>query len=557
MKAPLPRRTPMRAFYRLFCFLVVVLGLLLPTGLLAQGAYRAQVRGQVTDQSGAIVVNATVTITNVGTNIAQTSHSDDHGEYFFTGLSPANYSVRVQMPGFRVMEKTNVVLQVDQQTTVDFVLQPLSVNETMEVTTTAPLLDTESATLGTDISSEYVHELPLANRSFFGLTFLAAGVTEVSGAGTNDNYPSGTNFTSNGQRNATAEIRLDGALISAPEQGEGGNSNVYYEPLVEGMQEMKVQNNSFSAEFGNNGGTVVNMVMKSGTDKFHGSGWYFLQRAQLNARDFFNPANIGPKPDSKRDQGGFSLGGPIIKNRTFFFVDFEKVASSSASSGVATVPTLAERQGDFSADMNPDTLLPQNIYDPTAQGCGNPCGTRPQVQYNGQLNVIPPSEQDPIGMAVLNLYPKPSNTNEFNNYNYTTLASAPDYQFDIKIDHQINDRNRISGRYSRGWNNYTTPLTLGDGVDNDGIKSGVTVAQNASLEYTWTINPRTIWTSHVGVDRVHELSVPSIPTISSFNASLPTGVQGLPSVFQTANGINKMPRSLKQGKLPCRKLEDQ
>ena len=539
------RRNP-----RWLCFLTVAFGMLLvPATLFAQGSYRAQVRGTVTDQSGAIVVNATVTITNVGTNIAQTSHSDDHGQYFFTGLSPATYSVRAQVSGFRVVEKTNVVLQVDQQTTVDFVLHPLSVNETMEVSTTAPLLDTESATLGTDISSEYVHELPLANRSFFGLTFLSAGVTEVAGSGTGDNYPSGTNFTSNGQRNATAEIRLDGSLLSAPEQGEGGNSNVYYEPLVEGMQEMKVQNNSFSAEFGNNGGTVVNMVMKSGTDQFHGSGWYFLQRAQLNARDFFNPAP-NPKPDSKRDQGGFSLGGPIIKNRTFFFVDFEKVASSSAQSGVVTVPTLAERQGDFSGTQNP-------IYDPTALGCGNPCVNRPQVQYNGQLNVIPPSELNPIGLAVLNLYPKPSNANEFNNYNYSTLASNPDYQFDIKIDHQINDKNRINGRYSRGWSNGTTPLTLGDGFDNDGIKSAVTVAQNASFEYTRTINPRIIWTSHVAVDRVHEKSVPSIPTISSFNASLPAGVQGLPSVFQQANGIDKMPAFQMQGNLGWANLYDQ
>ena len=521
-----------------------------------QGSYAAQVRGRVTDQSGAIVVNATVTITNVGTNIAQTSHSDDHGDYFFTGLRPAVYSVKAQMSGFRITEKTNVVLQVDQQTTVDFELHPLSVNETMEVTTTAPLLDTESATLGTEVSSEYVHELPLANRSFFGLTFLAAGVTEVAGSGTSDNYPSGTNFTSNGQRNATAEIRLDGSLISAPEQGEGGNSNVYYEPLVEGMQEMKVQNNSFSAEFGNNGGTVVNMVMKSGTNRFHGSGWYFLQRADLNARDFFNPAP-NPKPNSKRDQGGFSLGGPIIKDRTFFFVDFEKVASSGSQSGIVTVPTLAERQGDFSADMIPGTNLPLNIYDPTAQGCGNPCVTRPQVQYNGKLNVIPPSERDAIGLAVLNLYPKPSNANEFNNYNFSTLGSAPSYQFDIKIDHQFNDRNRINGRYSRGWSNFTTPLTLGDGFDNDGIKSGVTVAQNAGLEYTRTINPRIIWTSHVGVDRVHELSVPGIPTISSFNASLPAGTPGLPSVFQQANGIDKMPTFLMQGNLPWTNLYDQ
>jgi len=534
----------------IFLPLFAGMGLLGSTAAYGQGSYAAQIRGVVTDQSGAVVGNATITITNDGTNIAQTAHSDEHGQYFLSGLRPSVYTIKAQGTGFQIAEKTNVVLQVDQQTTVDFVLHPLGVSQKLEVTATAPLLDTESATLGTDISSEYVHELPLVNRSFFGLTFLAAGVTEVAGSGTNDNYPSGTNFTSNGQRNATAEIRLDGALLSAPEQGEGGNSNVYYEPLVEGMQEMKVQNNSFSAEFGNNGGTVVNMVMKSGTDAFHGSGWYFLQRAQLDARDFFNPANIGPKPDSRRDQGGFSLGGPIRKNRTFFFVDFEKVASSSAQSGVVTVPTLAERQGDFSAAANA-------IYDPTAQACGNPCVTRPQVQSNGQLNVIPTSEQDPIGMAVLNLYPKPNLAGEFNNYNYTTLANAPDYQFDIKIDHQINDSNRINGRYSRGWNNYTTPLTLGDGFDNDGIASGVTVAQNFSLEYTRTINPKIVWTSHAGIDRVHELSLPGIPTISSFNASLPTGVQGLPSVFQTANGIDKMPTFLMQGSSPWSNLYDQ
>ena len=534
-------------------FFVLGTALLVATAAFGQGSYQAQVRGGVTDPSGAVVVNAKVTITNDATNISQTAQTDDHGQFFFTGLRPAVYTVRVEASGFRVSERKNVVLQVDQQTSVDFAMHPVSVNETMEVSAAAPLLDTESATLGTDISSEYVHELPLANRNFFGLTFLAAGVTEVAGSGTNDNYPSGTNFTSNGQRNATAEIRLDGALISAPEQGEGGNSNVYYEPLVEGMQEMKVQNNSFSAEFGNNGGTVVNMVMKSGTDAFHGSGWYFLQRAGLDARDFFNPANIGPKPDSKRDQGGFSLGGPIRKNRTFFFVDFEKVRSSSASSGVVTVPTMAERQGDFSATATP-------IYDPKQPlvACPPPATPgsmcRPLVQGGG---VIPTAEQDPIGLAVLNLYPTPSNGNEFNNYNYTTLANGPDYQFDIKIDHQINDKNRISGRYSRGWSNGTTPLTLGDGFDNDGIKSGVTVAQNASLEYTWTINPRIIWTSHVGVDRVHELSIPSIPTISSFNASLPAGVQGLSSVYQDANGIDKMPTFLMQGNSPWANLYDQ
>jgi hypothetical protein len=517
---------------------------------MAQGSYRSQLRGVVSDAAGAVLPNATVTITDSGTNIATHTVTDGKGEYVFTGLRPSTYSVKAESKGFRTSERTNVVFAVDQETTLNFTLSPARVNESIEVTTTAPLLDTESATLGTNISSEYVHELPLINRSFFGLTFLAAGVTEVAGSGTTDNYPSGTNFTSNGQRNATAEIRLDGALISAPEQGEGGNSNVYYEPLVEGMQEMNVENNSFSAEFGNNGGTVVNMVMKSGTDQFHGSGWYFLQRPQMDARDFFNP-EPNPKPDSRRDQGGFSLGGPIRKNRTFFFVDFEKVKSSGAASGVATVPTLGERQGNFSGTLN-------NIYDPTAQGCGNPCITRPQVQYNGQLNVIPPGEQDAIGMAVLNLYPKPSNANEFNNYNWTVTANAPDYQYDVKIDHQLNDKNHINGRYSRDWSNFTTPTILGDGFDNnDGIASTVTVAQNGSFEYSRTINPRIIWTSHVGVDRVHELSLPGIPTISSFNASLPAGTPGLPSVFEQANGIDHMPTFLMQGNLPWNNLYDQ
>ena len=551
----------MRPTGRLFCCISVAL-LSFATFAGAQGSYRAQLRGIVSDATGAVVHNATVTITDTGTNIASVGHTDNKGEYFFTGLRPSTYSVKAELKGFRTTEKTGVVLAVDQEASLNFTLTPASVSENVIVTTTAPLLDTDNATLGTDITHEYINEIPLMGRDYFGLTFLAAGVTEVAGSGTADNYPSGTNFTSNGQRNATAEIRLDGALISAPEQGEGGNSNVYYEPLVDSVQEFKVQNNSFSAEFGNNGGTVVNMVLKGGTNAFHGTGWYFLQRPQMDARDFFNPkyplgdSIPNPKPDSKRDQGGFSLGGPIVKNKTFFFVDFEKVRSIGASSGVVTVPTVAERQGNFSG-------LTNNIYDPT-MNCGTALNVvRPQVGLNcsgqqiGPLNQIPAGEQNAIGMAVLSLYPQPTNSNEFYNYNYTTIANAPDYQFDVKLDHQINDKNRVSGRYSRSWSNYTTPLTLGDGFDNDGIASGITVAQNGSVEYSWTVNPRIILTSHAAVDRVHELSLPGIPTISGFNASLPAGTPGLSPLFEQANGIDEMPTFTMQGNLPWTDLYDQ
>ncbi|HTU42704.1 MAG TPA: carboxypeptidase-like regulatory domain-containing protein [Candidatus Aquilonibacter sp.] len=525
----------MRLHRRLLpCFLSITFFVALTCGVSsAQGSYRAQLRGVVSDASGAVVANATVTIRDVGTNIASTAHTDDKGSYFFTGLRPSTYAVRADAPGFRAAERTNVVLGVDQESSLNFRLQLAGVSSTVEVTTTAPLLDTGNASLGTDVTNKYVVELPLVNRDFFGLTFLAGGVTEAAGSGTQDNYPSGTNFVSNGQRNATAEIRLDGAPLSAPEQGEGGNSNVYYEPLVEGVQEFKVQNNSFSAEFGNNGGTVVNMVMKSGTNSFHGSAWYFLQRSELDARDFFNPAP-NAKPQSARDQGGFSIGGPIRRNKTFFFADFEKVRSDTAFNGVATVPTAAERAGNFSATST-------SIYDPTLPLVACASGLcRPQVPGN----IIPRGEIDPIGKAILNLYPQQNLPGEINNYLFSGTAHAPDYQFDIKIDHQINDKNHLSARYSRGSSNYYTPMIFGDGFDNngsgDGIAGSPTLAQNGSFEYSRTINPRIVWTSHFAIDRVHELETSGIPTISSFNASLPAGVQ-LSPIFEEANGIDRMP----------------
>jgi Carboxypeptidase regulatory-like domain/TonB dependent receptor len=527
------------SFILLACFFGSV-----ATLVFAQGSYRAQLRGTVTDATGAVVANATVTITDAGTNISSTAHTDEKGGYFFTGLRPSTYSVKVEKPGFRMAERTGLVLAVDQESTLNVTIAPAGVNEKIEVTTTAPLLDTESSTLGTDVTNEYVKDLPLQNRSFFGLTFLSGGVTEVAGSGTQDNYPAGTNFVSNGQRNATAEVRLDGALISAPEQGEGATSNVYYEPSVEIIQEFKVQNNSFSAEFGNNGGTVVNMVLKSGTNDFHGSGWYFMQRAGTDARDFFNP-EPGGKPNHARDQYGFSLGGPLRKNRTFFFVDFEKVRDDEPINIVATVPmnglfpgTSNERAGDFSAATN-------QIFDPL--NCSPDCSTRNPVPGN----IIPGNEINLIGQNIINLYPEPNLPGEFNNYRLNTLSHSPQYQFDIKLDHQISDKHRINGRYSRLHNNDTTPADLGDGGDGTGDNGGYANApltvQNGSLEYTWTLSPKMIWTSHFAVDRASQAETTNMPSLTSV---------GLPAVLE-ANGIDRMPTIQMSGASPWSSLYDQ
>jgi len=509
--------------------------------LVAQGSYRAQVRGIVADASGAVVGGAKVTITDVGTNIASSSRTNDKGEYFFTDLRPSTYSVQAEAQGFRPEERTGVVLAVDQQTTLNFTMMPGAVTTAVQVSSVAPLLDTESPTLGTEVTNEYIKDIPLPGRDFFGLTFLSGGVTEVAGSGTLDNYPTGTNFVSNGQRNATAEVRIDGSLISAPEQGEGATSNVYYEPSVEVIQEFKIQNNSFSAEFGNNGGTVVNMALKSGTNNFHGSGWYFMQRAGTDARDFFNPEPNG-KPNHERDQYGFSIGGPVKRGKTFFFGDIEKVRDNEPINIVASVPTLAERTGDFSATQNP-------IFDPI--NCSPNCSTRNQVQSNGVLNVIPPGEIDPIGQKIINLYPKPNLPGEFNNFRVNTLSHSPGYQFDIKLDHQISDKQRFSGRYSRAHSNGTTPTILADGGDGTGDNGGITnsplAVQNASLEYTWTLSPKVVWTSHFGIDRAAQVETTNIPSLTTV---------GLPSYLE-ANGVNRMPTIQMSGALPWSSLYDQ
>jgi len=508
----------------LFCGISVVFG---------QGSYTAQIRGTVKDQSGAIVQGATVTITNDATGISVVVHSNQEGLYILTGLRPATYTLKAEAAGFRGVERKNVVLAVSQDTTVDLSLNPLSVTETVIVTGAPPLLDTESAALGTDVTNEYVRDIPLYNRSLFGLVFLAGGVTEATGSGINDNYPSGTNFVSNGQRNATAEIRLDGSPLSAPEQGEGGNSNVYYQPSVEIVQEFKVQNNSFAAEYGNNGGTVVNMVLRQGGNKFHGAGWWYGQRSQFDSRDFFNTAE---KPDHVRDQYGFAVSGPIVRNKTFFFFDIEKGRQNDPTNLEGYVPTDLMRQGDFSELLALDQ--PINIFDPRNVACdpNNGC-TRAPFQTP---NVIPQDQIDPIGQAIIKLYPEPNVDGAVfpdPNFRQVVLSSFPFWQFDVKIDHQISKNHKISGRYSRHHDQFTTPTVLGSSDFNDGVIY-TTDVHNVGLEYNWAIKPTMLLSSRLSLDRVVAPGkTNNYPTLDSV---------GLPPIL-AANGLQRMPAIVTSG----------
>ena len=509
---------------------LVALAVLFLSSASAQSINEAGLRGTISDASGAVVPNAHITLTDVATNIAHNSASDGGGAYSFRALHPATYKMLIKAPGFGTVEQDNIALTVNQQATLNVTLHPATVTSDVTVSAVPVLLDSDDATLGTDVGSKYLVQIPLANRDPFGLTFLAGGVTETTGSGVQDSYPAGTNFVSNGQRNATAEIRLDGNLTSAPEQGEGGTSNVFYQPSVEALQEFKVENNSFSAEYGNNGGTVVNTVMKSGTNQLHGSGWWYGQRSAFDARDFFNS---GPVPDHQRDQYGFSVGGPIRKDRTFFFADLEVTRDRAPVNIVATVPTAAERTGDFSntytVDANGNLVLNQ-IFDPFSTQAD---GTRTPYPNNQ----IPQGELDPIGQKLLNYYPKPNQAGDpgvgTNNFRDVILSGANGVQFDVKLDQNFSERSRLNLRYSFLHGNGNTPTVFFDDIYNDGLNY-TTDVYNDGIEYTYTPTPNTLWVSHFGVDRVAQPSFSKTPDPTTF---------GFPS-YLDQNGISRMPAIL-------------
>ena len=495
--------------------------------LLAQSINQTQLRGTIADSTGAVVAGASVTITDVGTNSAHSTKSDARGGYAFTALKPSTYKLIVAAPGFGTVEKLGITLTVNEQTTLDVALLPSSATTTVHVESIPQLLDADSPVLGTDIPSKYLTQVPLENRDPFGITFLAAGVTESAGSGIMDSYPAGTNFISNGQRNSTANIRLDGVLITAPEQGEGGNSNLYYQATVEGLQEVKVQNNSFSAEYG--GGTVIDEVMKSGTNHVHGSVYWFNQDSAYDARDFYN---TGPRPGHLQNQAGFSVGGPIIRNKTFFFADLESVTASNPVNIVATVPTTDEVNGNFSQamtyDQNGNPILNQ-IFDPFQI---NPA-TQIRPAYNN--NSIPSTEIDKVGQAILNLYPHPNTTGDpvtdANNFRDVVLSKSDSLQIDAKIDQQFSQKSNLSVRYSSVFGSGSTPTVLGDGEFNDGTAYTEQI-YNDGINYSYTPTANTLWTATFGLDRVAQ------PTTNNHYPS-PTTV-GFPS-YLIQNGIARMP----------------
>jgi hypothetical protein len=478
---------------KLFLCIPLIICSLIATNLLAQGGETALLRVVVNDPTGAMLGKARVTMTNEGTGVATTLETDERGLCIFKALQPAPYSAQVEARGFKTAERQHIVLQVGQQAEIAILMQIGTQGETVLVSGDAPLVNVVSAELGTTVSGNYILDMPLFDRNPTALVFLAPGVTNVNGG--NVNALGGLNFSSNGQRTFTAEFRLDGAVASVPEGGEGGVNNVTYKPSVEGIQEFKLTNNGYSAEYGSNGGTVISMITKSGTNEFHGSGFYFTRRPWLDANGFFANAAGEPRASYKREEYGGAIGGPIVKKKAFFFFDIERDHFDQPFTIAAIVPTGLERQGDFSQSFNPDGS-PVAIYDPAGPITGT---TRPQFSSGGVQNAIPSSRLNPLGLALINLFPEPNQTVDpsigASNFVQNSVIENPGWQLDGKIDYYFNEKNSLNGRYYMRRESFHQPDPFLSDSTTRGETEGITLSHN------WTPSPSLLWANRVTLTR--------------------------------------------------------
>jgi len=415
-------------------------------------AQTASVTGRITDSSGAVIPGAKITLVATGTGARATIESNAEGYYTVPSLAPGTYNLAVEKQGFRPVVQSGLQLIVQQVARLDVKLEVGAVVETVEVSAKAMLLDSESSTLGQVIQSRQIVELPLLGRNPYALAMLVAGVRPA--AGVNDvvvNQITTSSYSINGLRGNANEFLLDGAPNSAPSQ----NQPVIH-ASVDLVQEFKVETNAFSAEYGRAAGGVFNVVTKSGTNSLHGAAYEFLRNTSLNANNWFANRGGQPRPPFRFNQFGGAFGGPVYipklydgRNRTFFFVGAELVRFVEGVTFTGTMPSAAQRDGDFSATLNANGA-PIQIYDP-ATTRRNPAGTA-FVRDLFPGNRIPANRFDPVARAMMAYVPAPnagSRAGEaVNNFSRTDGNRTDKDTFSARLDHHFSDRNRLFGRYS-------------------------------------------------------------------------------------------------------------
>jgi hypothetical protein len=505
----------------------------------------ATIAGTVTDSTGAVVPHAVVIVTNVQTGIAVRTTATDAGTYLVPSLRPGDYSVAVEGKGFQKTVRTGVTLQVAQVARIDVTLQTGGVTEAVEVVGATPLLDTLTSSRGSVIDQKKIVELPLNGRDYNQLALLSPGVLPGTPRLASVNFKGVLNV--NGNRTFNNVFLLDGVDNISYSNSFRGENVQLVQPSVEALQEFKIQTNAYSAEFGRSSGAVVNATIKSGTNTVRGSVYEFLRNDRLDANNFFSNALGAPKPKRERNQFGAAAGGPLVKNRTFWFGDYEGNRDLEGVPRVRQVPTAAEKAGLFSSA----------VADPFASG-------RPEFSRNAQGQwVIPRERWDPVGAAIVAMIPDPNVANS-TIYASTPVTDTRTDQFDVRLDHLISPNLTLFGRYS-----FVDTLTyrpaplegLAEGSFNDAFGANDMRSQGLAIGLTWTVSPRLVGDirfgySHgdyyttppnYGVDGPAAIGLRNVPSDPAITGGVPkVNIQGFDAVgrhtstpqFQTPRAWN-------------------
>jgi hypothetical protein len=492
------------------------------SGLQAQNI-TGTILGLVTDQSGAPVSNADITITDIDTNQAVKLTSGPSGGYEAAQLSPGGYVVKVSLVGFKSAVRSNIRLEVESRIRIDFALEVGDSATSISVSAEAPLVDSESGSLGQVVGGKQIEELPIKGRDVFDLALLTPGVAvnpaALGGvASTGDNTVplfGMSDISINGGRFRSNDYLLDGVSIMLPE-----NNNFALSPTPDGTQEFKVMTNSYGPQFGRSGGGVLNVVTKSGTNKLHGAAYEFFRNDWFKADNFFaNAAGQHQAPQHFNLFGG-SVGAPIVKDQTFVFAEYQgHRASSSLGGQFATLPTAAERNGDFSHLLNSNGQA-VSIFDPHQTVVVS--GTTLRVQFPN--NTIPKSITDPVALKMLTYIPLPNSPGTgpagVNNLVWQQQAFLNSDQWSVRIDHRFTQRQTLFGRFTRNTGNsgnsgpFHNPADNVLGIDVNHVINGV-------LNYTFILSPASVLNVRYGATRRLELRSPIQGAVGLSNLGFP------------------------------------
>jgi hypothetical protein len=517
-----------KAMQALRCFLIIASTLTICIAASAQ-VERATITGSVTDASGAAIPNATVHVTEESTTKVLTLQTDGAGQYTASNLTPGSYSVEVEKAGFKSHINKGFVIQVFQTARLDVSMSVGSVEQSVEVTTSVPLLQNENASVGQVITTQAIDQLPLNGRNMSQLAIIAPGVTGLNyaqsgtigaGARPDELRPGGTTIEANGARDGANKLLLDGI-----DNTEMIAQTFVVRPSVDGLQEFAVLTSGVGGQFDRGMGAIVVTSTRSGSNSFRGSAYEYLRNSFVDAKNYF-VAPGAPNPAYRLNDLGGRLGGPILHNKTFFFVNYEGYFERAASTLVTTVPTLAERQGNFQGVAH--------VYDPLTT---TPSGsTYTRTQFTNDM--IPLIRMDPIAYQLVNAYPAPQNSNLSNNYTTYPLKIANDNRGDVRIDHQLSSTQTLFGRYSLDDTQIQMPNTFNDVIGgNENSFSGHQAdrGQQGVIAYTKVLPRNMVAEYRFGFDRYTSFLIASKLSSPIF-AQIPGNLQN-PGYQPVAAGV--------------------